>query len=487
MKNMQVTAGVCYGLLLATCTNSFAWGIFDPLNSEKGLTQTPLTSRQSWSDKIVECEFGELENPLKLLDVIDRALCNSPQSRQAWATTKVQAAQLGLSRSAYLPTIKGTGIRASTNGESYIAGLQAGVVRGSAETFSRTYELNWLLFDFGRREANITQSRELLFAALAAQDTTLQAAMADAAQSYFEAFAARSAVISAQAAEKHARESLAATIARLGAGTGTRTDVAQAKANASQTILNRIKFEGELRNTVGVLAIRMGLNANTPLQLALEVAQKVEPIKKTLALNEEFVRSVDEMIAQALLDHPSLIAAKAQLYAAEAKLSATIRQGLPSISLTANNKESSQSPIFTGQTIIPKTRSIGLVLEIPLFEGFGRLYQVKGAMSQVDIQEANLQSVEQQISLAIWQSYQNFKTQTEALNASFDFVLSAQDAFERSRERYAAGLGTVIELLNAQSALASAELQDVQNNTNWYIARIKLAQSLGKLSRMTIG
>lgn len=486
MKNTRVTSGICFGLLLTLCTSSFSWGIFDPLNSEKGLSQTPLTSSQYRNNKIGECVFGELENPLKLLDVIDRALCNSPQSKQAWVTTKVQASQLGLSRSAYLPTIKGTGIRASTNGESFIAGLQAGVVRGSAETFSRTYELNWLLFDFGRREANIAQSRELLSAALATQDATLQAAMSDAAQSYFQAFAARSGVIAAQAAEKHARESLSATIARLEAGTGTRTDVAQAKANASQTIFNRIKFEGELRNTVGVLAIRMGLNANTPLQLAFEVTPKVEPAKKTLALNEEFVRSVDDMIAQALLDHPSLIAAKLQLYAAEVKLSATIREGLPSISLTASNKESTQSPVFTGQTIIPRTMSIGLVLEIPIFEGFGRLYQVKGAMSQVDIQEANLRSVEQQISLAIWQSYQNFKTQTEALNASFDLVQSARDAFERSRERYAAGLGTTIELLNAQSALASAELQDVQSNTNWYIARIKLAQSLGKLSRMTI-
>jgi len=54
-------------------------------------------------------------------------------------------------------------------------------------------------------------------------------------------------------------------------------------------------------------------------------------------------------------------------------------------------------------------------------------------------------------------------------------------AWAMVRNRFKAGVGTVIELLSAQSTLASSRQQRIKALSNWRTARLKLASSLGKL------
>ncbi len=50
-----------------------------------------------------------------------------------------------------------------------------------------------------------------------------------------------------------------------------------------------------------------------------------------------------------------------------------------------------------------------------------------------------------------------------------------------ARGRYKAGAGTLIDLLNAQSAAAAARFQSVQTRYNWHLAKAALASALGTL------
>ena len=47
--------------------------------------------------------------------------------------------------------------------------------------------------------------------------------------------------------------------------------------------------------------------------------------------------------------------------------------------------------------------------------------------------------------------------------------------------RYKAGVGTILDLLNAQSALASARLQRIQAMLDWNVSRAALAKAVGTL------
>jgi outer membrane protein TolC len=65
-------------------------------------------------------------------------------------------------------------------------------------------------------------------------------------------------------------------------------------------------------------------------------------------------------------------------------------------------------------------------------------------------------------------------------------VESAEESSRVALGRYKAGVGNILDTLNAQSALASARQQKIQADLNWNIARASLAQAMGALDNAMI-
>jgi outer membrane protein len=244
----------------------------------------------------------------------------------------------------------------------------------------------------------------------------------------------------------------------------------------AQASLDRAKANGEFKNAHGTLAIAMGLSANTPLI----IEEQSEKLPDT-----DFVKSVDALIEDAKSSHPSLIAAQAQLQAAKATVDAAKAEGLPTVALTGAVSYNDQIGIAPGDTVT-ENDNIGVQVNIPLFEGLGRSYRIQSAKAQVESKTADLANTEQQISLDVWKSYQSLQTETENLKSTDNLSQSAKQSFNVAQGRYKAGVGTIIELLNAQSSLASSRQQRIKALSNWRTARLKLAGSLGKLGLWTI-
>jgi outer membrane protein len=87
----------------------------------------------------------------------------------------------------------------------------------------------------------------------------------------------------------------------------------------------------------------------------------------------------------------------------------------------------------------------------------------------------------QQVGLEVWNSYQAVQTSTDSVKDSATLPDIAQRSFTAAQHRYQAGVGNILELLNAQTALANAQQQRVQALADWRAARLRLAGSLGHL------
>jgi outer membrane protein len=391
----------------------------------------------------------------------------------------MQAAQVGASQAAYFPTINATVDGGYSSNRTSSEGFSSDVDNFSSDfvqdneniNFSYNLDLTWILFDFGLRSANLTNARQLLAAANAMQDATLQAVFLSAAQSYFDLLSAMAAFDASLDSEKSARISFMSADAMHKAGVGTLADKLQAQTTYAQASLERVKANGELKNAHGTLAIVMGLSANT--RLIVDKQRKELP-------NTAFVKSVDALIEDAKHEHPGLIAAQAELQAAKAKVGVAKAEGLPSLALTGRLSCSEQIGLPRGDRKTD-TSNIGLQVNIPLFEGLGRSYQIQSAKAQVELKTADLANEEQKISLEVWESYQSLQTETENLKATDDLSQSATQSFNVAQGRYKKGVGTIIELLNAQSTLADSKQQRILALSNWRTARLKLASSLGKL------
>lgn len=438
--------------VLSTC-EVFAGETFDPFGTDSLLPPKPALRM---ADTVADpCAAPPPVHALNLQEVVNRALCNNPQTRVAWANSLVQAAQVGVSKSAYLPSVN---LNAADNHSS---GTNPGAnQRSVGATFS------YLLYDFGSRSASLKNSHELLTAAIATQNSTVQSVFLATVQDYYRVQENSAALDAALESERASRESFDAAAARYTIGSATPADKLQAQTAYSQATLNRITADGNLRNAQGTLANIIGLDANRTVALIPA---------NTLAIPENFEGNISTLIEQARQHRPDLQAAAAQVKAAQASADAARAAGRPTVSLTASSNQYNYSGINSNGSLV------GINLSVPLFSGFNTTYQVRAAEAQVDARKAQLEQIHLQVALDVWTAYQNLTTATQSLRTSAVLLDSAQQSAQVALGRYKAGVGSMLDVLNAQSALASARQQRIQSTFNWNVSRATLAQAMGSL------
>src|SRR6266852_3955381 len=84
---------------------------------------------------------------------VSLALCRNPQTRSAWAQAHQQAAALGISESAWLPSISATASESRDFGQ--IADVNGNIESGAQNSGDVTANLTWTLYDFGARSGRI--------------------------------------------------------------------------------------------------------------------------------------------------------------------------------------------------------------------------------------------------------------------------------------------------------------------------------------------
>ncbi|MCL2022539.1 MAG: TolC family protein [Betaproteobacteria bacterium] len=409
--------------------------------------------------------------PLDLVDVIDLALCNNPQTRAAWASAKVEAALTGVAQAAYLPSLDAT--ISSSWQRSKIEHESANTTRPR----SAGILLSYLLFDFGGRAANLESHRQLLNAAIAQQDTTRQAVFLGAVQAFYQVHASTAAVEAARTSEVAAKKSLNAAEARLNAGVATPVDKLQAQTAFSQAELNRIRMEGQWRNAEGALANALGLGANHPVRLESPGLLFSGSPADEMTHIEDFSTRLEAWMEAAKRERPDLRAAEARYQAAKASVDVARSQGLPTLRFSA-------SPGYQRREGLDSySGSLNLTLNIPLFSGFADSYQIRAAEAREEAGAIELERLIQQASLEVWQAWQALRTATQSLSATAALFASAEAAERMALGRYQAGVGNILDLLNAQSALADARMQRISSAYDWHISRAALARALGRLDK----
>ena len=443
---------VVAGMLVLLSAEVPAFDLGDPFATRD---ITPERPALRIDDGILPCQVPAADARYGIVEVVDLALCRNPTTREVWSAARVQAADVGLAQADFLPTLDGRANASRIRADSRSASQRNG-----------SLTLSWLLFDFGARSANLEVARQLMSAATSTLDASVQTVFLNAMQAYFNAQAARAAVAAAVESEKASRESLNAAEVRYRVGTGTPADRLQAQTAWSQATLTRIRAEGVRENTLGRLANVMGLDANQPLRL--DDPPSARP-------DERFSDDVAALIGEARLRRPELKAAEAEYRAAEAGIDYARASGLPTLSLGAGPKWESIGGVSANAS------SIGLTLDVPLFSGFNTTYNVRAAQARSDVAAARRDNVRQQVALEVWESWQSLNTATQTLRTSADLLASAEHSERVALGRYKAGVGNILDVLNAQSALANARLQRVQAALDWHVSRATLARALGAL------
>lgn len=448
----------------ASCAESLTWyRTDDPLKTDA------LLAPEIPSDYLEgnACVGANYEHALTLSEVAEAALCNNPQTREAYASAKIQAAQVGIAKSAYLPTVND-----NVSGNLSVALPEQASRNNPYSNLSNNIVASYLLYDFGNRDANLENARQLLQAASATQNSVVQNVLLSTIQAYYQVQASIAALDSTIESERASEESFKAALAKYKAGVSTPADKLQAQTLLSQNTLNRITAEGTLKTAYGTLANIMGLVANQPVKLV--TSNQIQPI-------QNIDQSIQTLIEQASTRRPDLIASEAQLKAAQASIDASRAAAKPTVSVAVSNNLQDGSNVSFGSN-----SALGITVSIPIFSGYEPSYRIKSAQANADVRAAQRDRLKLQISLDVWRAYQSLRTASESTRAASVLVSSAEESSRVALGRYKAGVGNILDTINAQSALASARQQQIQAHLNWNIARATLAQSIGGLDNAMI-
>jgi outer membrane protein len=400
-----------------------------------------------------------------LAKVVEIALLNNPATRASYFQARSAAALVGSKKAPYYPSVTGfaTYNRSKNSSQDLIANT-------TEEIYGPSVTLNYLLLDLGGRAANVQDAQLGLIAADWGHNATIQNVVLDVETTYVGYLDARAQLDAARVTVKQAQTTLDAATTRHDAGVATIAEVLQAKTARSQAEFALQSTEGEVFALRGALATAMGLPANTPYDVGT-LSNEV-PLDRASD-------AVEQLIATAKTNRPDLEAMRALAAKGTAHIKAVRSDGLPNLSLNANAGRSyfNFNPV-PGSSSIDSWSATALVT-VPLFTGFATTYNVRKAEEDAAVAKAQADGLEQMVILQVWQSYYAFKTATQLVRTSRDLLASAEQSERVALGRYKEGVGTIIDLLTAQTALAGARAQEIQARSGWYVALAQLAHDTG--------
>jgi outer membrane protein TolC len=129
----------------------------------------------------------------------------------------------------------------------------------------------------------------------------------------------------------------------------------------------------------------------------------------------------------------------------------------------------------------PEGYSVGLVLTLPLFDGFMRENAVRTAKARQEQTAEQVVLARQQIAKAVHQAALSLQAAEQNVEASRKGQTQAEEQFRIVQERYASGRGIQLELLDAQTALTRARFNVVGALADFQTARAMWLQATGRV------
>lgn len=124
---------------------------------------------------------------------------------------------------------------------------------------------------------------------------------------------------------------------------------------------------------------------------------------------------------------------------------------------------------------------IGLQLNVPIFSGFQKLNRVKQAKLIVEKSNNDLFNAKNAINLEIKNSATNYKNSLNSLNNQRNNLALAKEVLRVSRIKYEEGVGSSIEVTNAQTLLKEAENNYIKALYDALTNKVELDKSLGNI------
>lgn len=399
---------------------------------------------------------------LTIDDAVRIALENQPRIRAAREKVGAQQAVMGQSLAAYYPVI-------SLN-NFYRTSLASGTTTTSAKAFdffNSRANFDMTLYNFGKREGAVQSARDTLDATNYNYRTAIDDTVLGVKQAFFNYLAARALVKVREESVKNRELIVRQAQGFFEVGTRPKIDVARAEANLYSAQADLIAAQNGVKVAWVILKNAMGLLDFPERPLAEELS--IMPVPITLKQAKEM----------AYASRPELKGFEAQRRAQDQQIATARRGHLPDIIFHADYGR--QNTSRSGNTFpLQPNWSVQLGLSIPIFSGFSTTYKVEEALRNYHGIRAQEQQQKQQVDLEVEQSYLKLEEAQERIKATEAAERAAKENLDLANGRYQVGVGSIIEVTDAQTLYTDAQTKHIQSIYDYKIAEAQLLRAIGK-------
>lgn len=187
--------------------------------------------------------------------------------------------------------------------------------------------------------------------------------------------------------------------------------------------------------------------------------------------------TVEQALQQALAQRSDLKAAEAQIRAAERTVAAARAERLPSLALNGDYGVIGTNPAQSHGTF-----SVSGTLRLPLWQGGkveGDIEQANAAAGQ---RRAESDDLKRQIEADVRNAFLDLEAAASQVEVAQRNVEVNKETLELTRQKFAAGVTDNVEVVQAQSSLASADLDFINSVFAHNLAKLSLARATGTLA-----
>jgi len=392
------------------------------------------------------------------------ALRNHPRIHSAGLVAQAVGTTVKQARAPYFPMLSGNFTSAGAQQDTAVA---AGALTTSslASRLASGVTVSQMITDFGRT-GSLTETARLK---AAAQNRTVENTRAqvlfEVEQAYYQALSAQAVLKAAQAAAENRRLTLRQVSALAQSAMKSTLDVSFAEVSVSEAELELYRAENDVQAGQMRLAAALGSESNTTYELVDE------------ALPPPLSPDVDTFVAQALKDRPDLAALLLSRDAAQHFADAEKRLLYPSISLLGVLGEVPQRD----QRLHGNYSAVGLNVSIPILNGGLFTARREEAALRARAASDDVRDLTVQIARDVRIAWLEANTAFRRLDVTARLVSEADQALRLAQLRYDNGLGSIVELNQAQLNQTAAQIEAASAKYQYLSRRAALDFAIGAL------
>lgn len=423
-----------------------------------------------------------------LADLIDLAESSNPTTRVAWNDARRAALAAGIAESAYLPRITASALTGFQRGNASNSALGLNLANNASLNGTvSAISLEWLLFDFGQREAVVDAAKQTSLISNIFFTAAHQQVIYSVSVAFYAHAAARARLKTATQSLANAQAVQAAAEARYNHDIGTVTEVAQARQGTAQAKLALVQATGGAQDAYLTMISAVGISPTTKIAVADVSGRRLSPAMS---------KSVEAIIAESLSRRPDVQSAYAGWKASLAGVRAARAEFLPKFFLSSIGSHSSGSLNVTALPSVgeqlPTVNVTGSQdaisvfgnVTVPLYDGGTRAAALERARDEADSAEARLTHVRQDAVRQVAVADNALRTSLSAHAASRVLTEAAQTTFDAALASYRSGTGSITDVILAQTQLLQARNASTDAYSTALSAAATLALSTGALGEV---